>query len=401
MKEGIQMTVLLLGNGFDLYYKLPTNYVNFLHTVKYLHNNDCSNIKFIGDIFSEENLLNQDNFIKLCYQAHQKEFNNTEIDKNKLDQIVTLTKDNYWYKYLLKSFNKDVGWIDFEKEIAFVVESFRTVLQKKQPDFAYGKNENIYRYVINNFDFFVTEDIPQWSLNALAHVKKDYCIEYPLHSGEIMMDSFKIIDFLYKELTRFSNALKLYLECFIDKVVDSIIDQDTHIEAFDNIKNVITFNYTNTFEKLYKDKNVFHIHGNINNEIVLGINPDKYDELDEMDTSFISFKKYHQRVVFETDREYLKWIQMNYDDSNETQYRLIVMGHSLDETDKDIIIELFQKAEEITILYHNDDAKRNYVSNLIKIFGKTNFDLLRKDRNLQFKKLDSGVDELIRELSKK
>ena len=32
------MNVFLLGNGFDLYHKLPTKYINFLNTVEFLRN---------------------------------------------------------------------------------------------------------------------------------------------------------------------------------------------------------------------------------------------------------------------------------------------------------------------------------------------------------------------------
>lgn len=31
--------ILLVGNGFDLYYKLPTKYADFLHVVKFLLKN--------------------------------------------------------------------------------------------------------------------------------------------------------------------------------------------------------------------------------------------------------------------------------------------------------------------------------------------------------------------------
>ena len=32
-----------------------------------------------------------------------------------------------WIKYFIDAYNKDLGWIDFEKEIAFVLKQFYAV----------------------------------------------------------------------------------------------------------------------------------------------------------------------------------------------------------------------------------------------------------------------------------
>ena len=72
------------------------------------------------------------------------------------------------------------------------------------------------------------------------------------------------------------------------------------------------------------------------------------------------------------------------------------MGHSLDITDKDIIVELFRKMNEINILYHNEETKSTYITNLIKMFGKEEFDTLRKQRKLNFLSLDMDFTDLIK-----
>lgn len=46
------MDILLLGNGFDLYHKLPTKYINFLNTVKFLQNNFSETDMTTIDLFS-------------------------------------------------------------------------------------------------------------------------------------------------------------------------------------------------------------------------------------------------------------------------------------------------------------------------------------------------------------
>ena len=80
-------------------------------------------------------------------------------------------------------------------------------------------------------------------------------------------------------------------------------------------------------------------------------------------------------------------------------YRLFSMGHSLDSTDQDIIAELFRNAKEIVILYHNDNAKKSYITNLIRMFGKDEFDALKKDKQLTFVSLNQDLEYLKASLS--
>ena len=65
------MNVLLLGNGFDLYHKLPTRYDNFLHTVDFLINNYTSEMTTVADVFGNEKLQTANNFILECYNQHK------------------------------------------------------------------------------------------------------------------------------------------------------------------------------------------------------------------------------------------------------------------------------------------------------------------------------------------
>ncbi|MBP3399588.1 MAG: hypothetical protein J6K75_07510, partial [Erysipelotrichaceae bacterium] len=73
---------------------------------------------------------------------------------------------------------------------------------------------------------------------------------------------------------------------------------------------------------------------------------------------------------------------------------LVVMGHSLDITDEDIIKDLFLSVHEILILCHDDSAMFSYISNLIKMFGKSQFDMLRKDKNLRFMDIEKDASKI-------
>ena len=93
----------------------------------------------------------------------------------------------------------------------------------------------------------------------------------------------------------------------------------------------------------------------------------------------------------------MKWI--NEYVGNKIPYRLFSMGHSLDVTDEDVIAELFSNAKEIVILYHDITAKKSYISNLVRMFGKEKFDILRKEKQLAFVSLEQDLTSLKAHLS--
>lgn len=396
------MNILLLGNGFDLYYQLPTKYHNFLNTVEFLLNNyDDSDIKTIGDVFKSEALQQNDDFIRNSYQKYQDAYDTVELDEFKIKELLKLMRDNVWFKYLVKSFNKDVGWIDFEKEISVVVDSFRKYFRVAGIEFDVSSEELgvTERYIIEELGFFLREREEariSYSGRVIYQKRKvfqKYILEYPLGSKNYVLNKEKIIEELIMKLEDLAKALQIYLSCFVEAVFDKIGFEIKECRALFGTTHTVTLNYTNTYEKFFNDENVFHVHGVTSDKIVLGINPDKYDEMGFVDISFIVFKKYFQRIMYETDFEYSKWIEELEYKKNEGEYcRLTVMGHSLDITDEDIIRTLFSSADEIVVLYHNAKAKSDYITNLVKIYGKQEFDKLRSKQKLAFRSVDDDFE---------
>jgi len=395
------MNVLLLGNGFDIQYHLPTKYNNFLHTLEYLINNTLTEPLTVGDVFSSKELQEKDAFIAECYEANKEVFHKTVLDIKKLGELIKLAESNVWFKYLLNSFNKDVGWIDFEREIATVINLLRDFLYELDVEFYenYISKFGANKYIVEQFAYYYTQTHPESNINGIVtsaqyKVNDEYVLEYPLGSKAKILNLEKIIKKLSDELNALANALKLYLSYFVESVL-SEENIDKHLQKCKSLLHndyVVTLNYTHTFQKIYLNNDVFHLHGNVDNEIVLGINPDMYDESGSIDTSFIAFKKYYQRTMYDTDAEYIKWLTVDSKVAGEN-FHLLVMGHSLDVTDEDIIKSLFERASKITILYHNKTSKSSYIGNLVKIYGKNGFDVLRERQNLTFLPLSMDFSE--------
>ena len=397
----------MLGNGFDLYHKLPTTYLCFLKTVEYLKDNNNNNL-VIWSIFN--NIKDECKAINDSFNEYSEFYNGyffDDEDKEKIEEIRKLSKNNCWLNYFRKAYSKDVGWIDFEKEIAKVINIFSIKGFSKN---VFGARDNTAEEnsILGSFWFYcdlVPETVEDASGNISRHIipthlepKEEYLIEYPSNSGNVILNTSLIIEKLYKELRNLAKMLKIYLDIFVEKPLlkmkdEGIINTNSLFYYFDS---VITFNYTNTYEILYKIPNIHYIHGKLDENIVLGINPDKYDETDYLDTSYIMFKKYYQRVLYRTDNSFIEMvndIKKHRSSNKHGLNNLYVCGHSLDITDQDIIKETFDISNNIFIICHDLNIIGNYVSNLIQIYGKKEFDKIRSEKQLKFITYDEWRDE--------
>lgn len=387
------MKMLLLGNGFDLYHKLPTKYENFLHTVDFLRNKKIvKGEDTVGKIFGDSELQKADRFIKESYEEYKSVYDKVNLNFDKVCDLIDFANNNIWFSYLLKSFNKDLGWIDFEKEISFVIKNIQSFMNSNMLSF-FSEETNgnqAYLHILKSFDFFhkpAGMDKIDDQIAPANHVIDEYKIEIPTGSNNYELDKEKLVNTMFEHLTNLSEMLKIYLKCFVDEPAKIIAEE----QGFDKIASIfdaqsaITLNYTNTYEYLYQSKTVAHIHGDIYSDIVLGINSDINDELEELNTDFISFKKYYQRVRYGTDAKFMNMLNAIKKTSKIPQVLdLHVIGHSLDITDKDIITELFDKSMKITIYYHNEAVIGTYIKNLVSIYGRKEFDKLRLDKSLKF-----------------
>lgn len=392
------MNIFLIGNGFDLAHFLPTKYENFLHTIAFLIKNYTNDMTTVGSILGNSQLHATDAWIGKCYSHYGSGWNQSSLVPDEIGELIIKAKKNMWFKYFSEAFDQDLGWIDFEKEISYVINSFSDFLTiNTASTFAMELNiENEgTRYVISRFSYFHDHyEVPAPIISPYENrrVQSRYCIEYPKGSGIWSINKEAVISELYLALGELSFLLKEYLRIFVEQPIDTLMREKLLLPnpQFQKEGRVITFNYSSVFEKVYGAKDVIHIHGALADKIVLGVNPNEDDDLHTVDTTFLQFKKYYQRVRFGTDISYLNFMEYarmskRYDNG----HTVTVVGHSLDVTDKDIIMEVFSLPNEIIILYHDEKAIGNYIKNLVNIYGKEGFDRLRFEKKLRFMPLSS------------
>ena len=112
--------------------------------------------------------------------------------------------------------------------------------------------------------------------------------------------------------------------------------------------------------------------------MVMGVN-----EQSDSNMNFIFFVKFFQRIQKASGVKYKHLVKKKTIDNNiqHSKYILYIYGHSLDETDADILkyvigdkmsngnLEL--KPEKVIIYYYDDTDYEQKIINLIKMYGRT------------------------------
>ncbi len=361
------MEVLVIGNGFDIAHGLPTKYENFLDYMESFINIYCN-----GRIGQKGALYNVS---KPKYESIDRlRFENEEL----ATELYNMIRNNRWISYIVSK-RDGIGdtWIDFERVISSVI----CPLEKGTDTQESRMNANT---IIRDLGFDLSDARSGYGACISSYIK----------------------DELEHDLMRLIRALEIYISFYVDNL--EVADPDQIISEI-HPDRVLSFNYSNTYERLYSSnlKNgVSFLHGKADvknsfdsckTNIVLGINDelDKMNEDDRLD--FISFKKYYQRIVKSTDNSYLMWCDQFAEDWNrldendkENVRRYIsnyigssteampegincvrIFGHSLDVTDKDVLRRLICNDNTRTVIYYHDkSARERQVRNLVRVIGK-------------------------------
>ena len=404
------MYLFLLGNGFDLHYKLPTSYNAFLKTVDYLLRKTASGEKLtsVAQVFGDKQLQNADSQIRDCIEKYGADYDAPFGDE--VSKLVTLAKNNFWFSYLKKSAALNNNWVDFENEVARVIHTLeRNIPNAKTKQGSIPVRMRCFIRPENKGDAYILSKLDVFESQLYGdetrdnYLAEDYTCADPPGSENFVGNWEKVSEHFSASLRDLSEMLALYLQIFIEAPLDNLIHKDAIQKdlLLDNVLGgvvtpdgklarilgrtgfVVTFNYTRTCELLYPNTQFesypTHIHGSLKNTaIVLGINADKTDENVPVDTTFLSFKKYYQRILHGTSQSFLELC------AKEDRGPLYVIGHSLDETDQEIFMELFHLATSITIFCHKPEAKAEYLHKLTRVYTKSGLESLYKDKNLRF-----------------
>lgn len=421
------MDVFMIGNGFDLHYCLPTTYTCFLRTVENICKRLAAGEQFrsVAQVFSDPKLHNSDRNLKRCFDTYGAAYD-AEIDPSQVDNLFRHAEQNMWFSYMLNSFAPEKGWIDFEQEIGRVIAAIISAMghyERGEEDpsdiriIVHEADKNTKR-VLQFFQcFYNVRDIHRGFFKDAAGstisegcaypILKKYIAEELYGSKNYTIRLSDISEALYTSLQELVNMLAAYLSFYVDRPVAQLIkkNQFPKDEMLCRWKwrdtSVVSFNYTHTMEQLYYDSQnpiheLYYIHGELHNakrkdsgSLVLGINADASDDKDQVDVTFLPFKKYYQRAFHRTDLSYINFLsKYTPDELHESFYNLYVIGHSLDITDKEVIQECFSRAASIQIFYYSSSDLSTKISNLVKIYKKNGFDALRTKKNLQFHSVD-------------
>lgn len=340
--------------------------------------------------WDESNKINK--YLKKMFSAwYENENGQTkakkEITRNLIEELKNCIANNIWLEYFGQcSMYLKENWIDFESEISNVIQS----LDRDMHNGLHGE------LTINDEIGFLSNE----------YLDDKYCKE------DI---SFKQIrDDLQRALLKLIRALEIYLVDFVEKIECTCVSPD--IRAI-KVDRVLSFNYTNTYEKIYGNSGIEFdfIHGkaNINNTIatnnmVIGIDEYLSKKRRNKDVEFIAFKKFYQRIHKQTGCKYKEWvdeIKQDYFDYLQRQevagqrgqrhilgsmqrmmnelavsaikeedcslHHLYIFGHSLDITDKDILRDLILNDNVYTTIYYlNKDVMGQQIANLVKVIGQ-------------------------------
>ena len=327
------MDILIIGNGFDLAHELETSYKQFLDFVNKEH-------------------LKEESLYKECYLK------------------------NLWLKHFITRQNdmKDT-WIDLETEIYDVIRHIKNHPIRKSQVLSFCMVDRHFSLMDLKFRDPVFRE----------YLSKDGYIE-PTHPHYIMYyfeNNNDLIDLLYKQLRIFTKTFETYL-------LEVVLSKE--IKPFDfalkNPVSVLSFNYTDTFERLYKHNytnsaikpRYVYVHGKVCNDedckLVLGThsfdNVNADDHRLNIPVEFNVFKKHNQRHRYNTIELYQDFYRELTDPQRIIKPTFHIIGHSLDKTDHIILRHILKARKDaiINVYYHDEEAQERLINNITKILDE-------------------------------
>ena len=385
------MNILVVGNGFDLAHGLPTKYSDFLdfmtlYITKYHpgwvrwglvddSDNDESKWKKRRLSFYHAVLESLKSDVsaqtKKLFDKHGDDFHalltNEESLKNfQYNSFLRYCLHEYSYK---KTLNRDFSWIDIEDEI----QRFILALEPEIKTISELKNISVR---VRNCINYENVDAKLFFIPTITDV---------LVSKNIPDEYLKqaVFGLLFKELEKFNILLKLYLKITmktLDKrnrhfLINSYVTNVSQgIRRGTKIDHVLSFNYTDTAEMYVPREKIRFINGSLDSsKIILGIeNPDLSKTSEFCKNNMHLFFKNTQRVLYNSSREYEKWVTaLKYAQNKEISsgIDLHIIGHSLAISDRYILVGLMLGASKVTVYHYSENDRQCKISNLYQLLG--------------------------------
>jgi hypothetical protein len=392
--------ILITGNGFDLFHHLPTKYHHFISIMQTIEKNNYDNMvsfeKLFGDVFKDR-FLTDFNSIVENYKVEDIKF-----DFNKINELNELLSVNLWYKYFKTVLEIDT-WIDFEMEIDNILNQL----------VFFNKFNNKWAIKSNGFfdELIVFNDFELFKIVQIINLQGGFRLnEKYINKRKNTIDIKKMLSDLAKSFEDFIVIFNRYLVDVVSVFYTEI--KQKLVIPFHLMDEIYTFNYTPTLENIYKvqKSKIVYLHGEINEDcskqnLVLGISEMSKDIKTH---KMFDFTKYYQKVRKRTNRNFIELPAANKAAFDETLF--YVIGHSLDNSDKEYIEDLFRFLEldstdmsKIFVFYFNSNDYDSKLKNLLSIIEKPVILDMNKNGRLNFIKLnvENVTEEFNKEITKR
>ena len=161
----------------------------------------------------------------------------------------------------------------------------------------------------------------------------------------------KLLKQILSHLDGFNDIFKMYIMLVVNQL-EPINEFVRFGDLNKNLQAIFTFNYSNSFERLYSDvklltiDKVQYVHGSTNSrKIVLGISDLEDERLRKY--KVYGFVKTHQKLINDTDYQFLDHEDLNVkrvlgQSLSDVPYEVIFWGHSLADSDAEYIKAVFE-----------------------------------------------------------
>lgn len=161
----------------------------------------------------------------------------------------------------------------------------------------------------------------------------------------------KVLKQILSHLDGFNDIFKMYIMLVVNQL-EPINEFVRFGDLNNNLQAIFTFNYSNSFERLYSDvklltiDKVQYVHGSTNSrKIVLGISDLEDERLRKY--KVYGFVKTHQKLINDTDYQFLDHEDLNVkrvlgQSLSDVPYEVIFWGHSLADSDAEYIKAVFE-----------------------------------------------------------